>query len=567
MNIIEKILGRRIKDNVRLGKAFALGLMATTFFFANKFAMEKVGGMLPPALVALSPYIALALAFGVSYMVDHKLFQNTVEAFTARMSPEWPRLKRHSRIAANILMFVVVARFSASTCMTVASIWFAANSATEQVSAKADRKADAVQSESSALRAEVAAIRKDYLSRAEAAMKAARDKGAQKIEDALASGGSNWRRLYESEDPYLMSTSRKDIAAYRKRIASARKEADRLESSARKEADRLTTVMDNQIAQARATASSSIDILGKGYNNSAAKAQTQLLIFSSFGWLLDFLFAGMTLLMSYLIAAWASSQQDPESALEELFAQEHGFLDVLTTGLRAVKMMLVSWSSRGTAALSLAGALQMEKAAAQVAEATTAHQRAKEMYKEAARPTPVQQQQGSSTPWSTPDNGSQQQEHCAPSEESFKDRGEEHSPEHIPSPPLDNAEKKEEEHTAPTLEEGPVFVADNSVDNSGQHESTAVERSTLDNSQDEPNGQQQKTAERAARKAAAKEAVKALRRKGSVYKGRAKKYALRAKAEQDQQERIRLIALAKENAQRAKSIELEIVNSEKLENE
>jgi hypothetical protein len=521
---VNGILDSRIKFYKRLGNAFGVGLMATTFFFANRFAMQKLGSELPEQVVYLSPYIAIVLALSISYMIDHKLFQSTAESFTAWRESGWIKMP----IAGKIMVIFVLIRFAMSTGFTVNTIWFASEAASDKIEEKGHKAAQQVNATSASIRSEQAAIRKDYMSRADKVLAEANAEAKAIVDDAIKAQGANWANKYRSRDEYIMNSVRRDIKAYRKNIEAKKKEAKQIKADARQRYDELINQMDAQIAMLQEGGKTAINLGTTTYERANEKAETTRLIFSSAGWLFDFLFAGMTLLMSVLIAAYCADQSSPIDALNDLFEDEASFTDVASDGVSAAWDIVVSTLAIVSSWFSSGSTRMMSLATSRVADAYDAKRKVKEQYRQARQRRTTQDNNGQQ------DNSNRTTEEKE-SSKSKKTKGERQSP-------------------PPSTEQETPKTGEQQQDNSGQQQDNTEHRTT---------GQQKTTVDNTTaleRKAQAREARKKLNKKKNAYKTRAKKYLDKAKAAEKIEDRQHYKQLAADTIDKAKEIEIEITN-------
>jgi len=528
---VNGILDKRIRHYKKFGSIFGTALMVTTFFFANRFAMQKLGSELPDGLVYLSPYIAIVLALSISYMIDHKLFQSTVEAFTAWRESGWRRMP----IAGKIMVVFVVARFAVSTGFTVNTIWFASESASDKVEQQSQDAAKQVNATSASIRSEQAAVRRDYMSRADKVLAQANTEAKAIVDDAIEAKGANWAAKYRSNDVYIMNSTRRDIKAYRRNIEAKKKEAKQIKADARTRYDELIDQMDQQIAMLQDGGKTSIDMGTDTYQRASAKAETTRLIFSSAGWIIDFLVAGMTLLMSILIASWCADQPSPVDALDDLFEDEASFTDVASDGVSAAWDIVVSTLAIVSSWFSSGSTRMMSLATSRVADAYDAKRKVKEQYRQ-ARQRRI-----------TADNSGQQDNSKRTTEEKESSKSQKTKGGEQPPPPHTEQEAPE---TGEQQQDNTRTTADNSGqhrDNTGQ-QTTAQEKATVDNTAS------------LERKAKAREARKSLNKKKNAYKSRAKKYLEKAKSAQKIEERQQYKELAASSISKAKEIEIEITN-------
>lgn len=527
---VDGILEKRIMHYKKFGSIFGAALMVTTFFFANRFAMQKLSSELPEQLVYLSPYIAIVLGALLSYMIDHKLFQSTVEAFTAWRESGWRKMP----IAGKIMVIFVIARFAVSTGFTVNTIWFASESASDKVDQQSQEAAKLVNATSASIRAEQAAVRRDYMARADKVLTDANTEAKNIVDDAIEAKGANWAAKYRSNDVYIMNSTRWDIKAYRRNIEAKKKEAKQIKADARKRYDELINQMDAQIALLQAGGKTSIDLGTDTYHRASEKAETTRLIFSSAGWVIDFLVAGLTLLMSILIASWCADQPSPVDALDDLFEDETSFTDVASDGVSAAWDIVVSTLAIVSSWFSAGSTNMLNLATQRVSQASAAKRLAKEQYRQARRLKTTEDNRGQQTTVKR-----QQQDNTKKEQETTQQKQEERS---TPTPTPDT--------------EIPVKTAGQQQDNT---------RTTEDNSGQHRTTGQQDNRTTAERKAAAREARKKLNKKKNSYKTRAKKYLEKAKAAAVVDERDRYKKLAADSIQKAKEIEIEITNLEDYE--
>lgn len=526
---VNGILDKRIRHYKKFGSIFGTALMVTTFFFANRFAMQKLGSELPDGLVYLSPYIAIVLALSISYMIDHKLFQSTVEAFTAWRESGWRKMP----IAGKIMVVFVVARFAVSTGFTVNTIWFASESASDKVEQQSQEAAKQVNATSASIRSEQAAIRRDYMLRADKILAQAKTEAKAIVDDAIEAKGSNWANKYRSNDVYIMNSTRRDIKAYRRNIEAKKKEAKQIKADARTRYDELIDQMDEQIAMLQDGSKTSIDLNTDTYQRASEKAKTTRLIFSSAGWIIDFLVAGMTLLMSILIASWCADQPSPVDALDDLFEDETSFTDVASDGISAAWDIVVSTLAIVSSWFSSGSTRMMSLATSRVADAYDAKRKVKQQYRQARqrRTTVDNARQQDNTERTTAG-----QRRASDSKKSVADK-------QPPQPPTEQEPPKTGEQQQDNTGTTP--------DNSGQQQdnrTTGQQKTTVDNTP------------ALERKAQAREARKKLNKKKNAYKTRAKKYLDKAKAAEKIEDRQHYKQLAADTIDKAKEIEIEITN-------
>jgi hypothetical protein len=535
MKTSKKILYRSIKSKYKIGRMFALALMATTFWFANQMAAIVFADSLPQYLNYILPYVAIGGAVIVVLLVDYKLYDGAIEAFTAYRIDGWRKLSS----AGKSMIIAVGLRYAISVALTIGAVYFAADEAASPIQDKSEQAAAQVNSASAQVRKEIAATRADYMKKADAVVEDAKQQAEKLENDAIESRGKNWAKSYRQNSAYIMTSDRRDIRNFREDVKRAKQRGNVLIADANRKYDRLMEQMEAQIAAIQQTGQTSIDVSTNSYNTASDKVKAVKAATSGFGWVLDILFALMTLIHVAAVSDYAKDQDDPERALDELMGRdEASFSDVVASGFKAIWDMIVSLSAVVASWFSVRSSSMMEVATSRIEQASISKHRASQAWRKA-------KMAGYDNTKTTGGNDEQQQDNTKTTPKKSEQQA------------AHSSEKKQQQPAAsPTPEpEKPANTGGQQQDNSrttvdnGQR--TTDNTSTTDNEQHQDNRQ---------RSAAAREARKKLNRRKNAHKSKAKKYLEKARAAELIEDRERYSELAKNQIEAAKAIELEITN-------
>lgn len=356
-----------------LGNAFAFGLMITTAYMAYTLAQSLIAGnfTLPSNLETM---LVVGAAIIATYVIDDHLYKHGVSGIGGLIDRQ--EMKGPAAWLAIIGIFLL---FGMRLVFSGGSTWMTGQLVAVETTVAPDT--EKVLSISREKNAAMAAARKEQAATAERALAAERERAAMVIENALNSGNTAQRKLYEKKDSWMLSQSAGDAnVAYVRRVRRAEKEAAGILATANAEYNKRIAAMETHIAAIGAD---------EAYTAAATAAtaelkRAELITRIKTGWvsLID-----IVLIMGFVFCSIVTALyiRETNTPLEVFFPDEPGIGQVIADGLKSGYSYFVAGIASVVAELKGKGSVKMKRVATSITTSSRQWQAATGAYTEAMR--------------------------------------------------------------------------------------------------------------------------------------------------------------------------------------
>jgi len=356
-----------------LGNAFAFGLMITTAYMAYTLAQSLIAGnfTLPSNLETM---LVVGAAIIATYVIDDHLYKHGVSGIGGLIDRQ--EMKGPAAWLAIIGIFLL---FGMRLVFSGGSTWMTGQLVAVETTVAPDT--EKVLSISREKNAAMAAARKEQAATAERALAAERERAAMVIENALNSGNTAQRKLYEKKDSWMLSQSAGDAnVAYVRRVRRAEKEAAGILAAANAEYNKRIAAMETHIAAIGAD---------EAYTAAATAAtaelkRAELITRIKTGWvsLID-----IVLIMGFVFCSIVTALyiRETNTPLEVFFPDEPGIGQVIADGLKSGYSYFVAGIASVVAELKGKGSVKMKRVATSITTSSRQWQAATGAYTEAMR--------------------------------------------------------------------------------------------------------------------------------------------------------------------------------------
>lgn len=336
---LKEYLSRNVPMLDMLNYVSFIGLSVTTLYTANYTALEK----LAPAMgqhAYLAPYLALAIGMAVVTLFDGDLRKQFVTACQLFTASDWRQAKASIKAVALFFLFIAVIRLGLSGGATFISTVFLADNMvedgdTEGLEAMLERKQATKQ-----------AIAVEMSRQATETRQAAERRAVALVDAAVNSAGKERARLWRSGNAWIRVADDPGIAAWRRRIAQAEKQAEAIRAEAEKQVASLAATQGRAIEAEQSDAAFQAVVGMKQRQVEKAEAKewaTKLAL-----WIADLVMALFAVLSSIALAATLKYRPDYVLFREETGAGaiiKEAFLSVWRIA-KSYGVALVGWLDR-----------------------------------------------------------------------------------------------------------------------------------------------------------------------------------------------------------------------------